>query len=147
MTSIMPPGNIAQVRKRAEVGWKIYPFPPAFWRRVTVQAIAPQLSYYGPLPQTHCFAQEIVSARMAAAYVYVIQDVEGGVLYVGKTINPVGRLASHRAKKLWWPQPGQLTLLEIEADCRAEADGVALRLEAITIKELRPLHNISGVNW
>ena len=35
-----------------EVGWRVYPFPPVFWRRTEVQALNPELIYYGPLPQT-----------------------------------------------------------------------------------------------
>lgn len=76
---------------------------------------------------------------------YVIQDHEGDALYVGKTVNPVGRLASHRAKKAWWPDSGLLTLLGVEAGDRVEADGVSLRLEALAIRDCRPRHNIAGV--
>jgi hypothetical protein len=52
------------VEHPVEVGWKIYPFPPVFWRRLTVQALQPNLAYFGPLPQTSSAVQQIVELTL-----------------------------------------------------------------------------------
>lgn len=125
--------------------WLVYPFEATFWNRGSVRLLDPSVVYLGPLPQFPSATQAIVESATHPGYVYVIQDAEGSVLYVGKTINPVGRLASHRAKKHWWPMRGRLTLLGVEAPGRAEAHARAYKLEAIAIRDLEPIHNIAGV--
>ena len=128
-----------------EVGWRVYPFPPVFWRRTEVQALNPELIYYGPLPQTRAALRQVVGLYPSPAYVYVIQTFDGDVLYVGKTVEPQTRLTEHRRQKDWWPIDGRLTLLGVYAEDRAKADRVGFDLEAIAIRDLGPIHNIAGV--
>jgi hypothetical protein len=142
MSIILPPDPSAQ---DDPIDWLVYPFEATFWHRITVRALAPHVVYLGPLPQRASATQEVVESAAYPGYVYVIQDGEGDVLYVGKTVNPVGRLASHRAKKSWWPTPGRLTLLGVDAPDRASADAYALNLESIANRDLDPVHNIAGV--
>lgn len=124
--------------------WLVYPFEAGFWNRGSVRLLDPAVVYLGPLTQVPSATQAVVESAPYPGYVYVIQDAEGSVLYVGKTINPVGRLASHRATKRWWPTPGRLTLLGVEAPGRPEAHARAYELEAIAIRDLEPIHNIAG---
>lgn len=129
----------------ADVGWMVPPFSPSFWLRAAVRELNPHLAFYGPLPQTRWQLSLIDQTALLPAYVYAIQDFEGEVLYVGKTVNPAGRLGSHRARKPWWPSVGILTLLGVEADDRGSADARAFRLEREAIQDLGPLNNIVGV--
>jgi hypothetical protein len=132
------------VEHPVEVGWKIYPFPPVFWRRAAVQRSAPELIYYGPLPQSRTALAQLVGMRRPA-YIYVIQDDEGDVLYVGKSVNPESRLTTHRRTKEWWPETGMLTLLAVWAEDRSAADALAFLIEAIAIRDAGPKFNIAGV--
>lgn len=128
------------------VGWMLHPFPPIFWRRVSVQALAPLVAYVGPLPQRDAEVLKIHQrVTPTIAFVYVICDAAFDVLYVGKTINPTGRLSSHRHKKPWWPDDGNLSLLAVEGATRREAEAAALHIESLAIRDLHPRHNIAGV--
>lgn len=129
------------------VGWMLVPIPPSFFRRVSVQALRPIVAYVGPLPQRDADVLRIHGGVAdTVGYVYVIcDDSTLEVLYVGKTINPTGRLSSHRHGKPWWPDKGHLILLALSGDHRRDTDAAALYLERLAIRELRPTHNIAGV--
>ena len=128
------------------VGWMLHPFPPAYFRRVSVQALAPIVAYVGPLPQRDSELLRIHGRTVpTVAFVYVICDSAYNTLYVGKTVNPTGRLSSHRHQKPWWPEVGHLVMLAVEGEDRGDAEGAALYLETLAIRDLRPIYNIVGV--
>jgi hypothetical protein len=125
----------------------LHPFPPTFWRRVSVQALGPLVVYVGPLPQRDSEVLKIhETVAPTVGFVYVICDAAFDVLYVGKTINPTGRLSSHRHSKDWWPREGgNLTLLAVPGSDRPATDRAAFHLERLAIRDLHPVHNIAGV--
>lgn len=72
-----------------------------------------------------------------AQALYRFFDASGELLYVGITMNPVGRWASHRTEKPWWSEVATITLESHpsrEAVERAERD--AIRAE-------RPRYNVA----
>lgn len=122
----------------------IYPFPDSFWNRTSVRAITPTPAYIGPFPHGDQDMIAITRSAPARAYVYVVMS-DWEVLYVGKTVNPVGRFSNHRCHKWWWPTSGRLVLLAIDGEDQRDAEAAALHLERIAIRVLRPIYNIAGV--
>lgn len=126
-----------------DYGWELFPLPPIFWRRVTVQAIYPEVAYKGPLPQRDADVLAIQRMSPAMAYVYLISDAESACLYVGKTVNPTGRFSKHRRRE-WWPKSGSLILLGVHGTDRRDSEALALKLEKLAIRDSYPQHNIVG---
>jgi hypothetical protein len=123
----------------------IYPFPDDFWERRTVRMIEPTPAYVGPMPRGDQDMFAIVRGASARAYVYVVMSDLLEVLYVGKSVNPVGRFSSHRCHKWWWPTSGRLVLLGVDGVDRRHAEAAALHLERLAIRSLNPLYNVAGV--
>jgi predicted GIY-YIG superfamily endonuclease len=123
----------------------IWPIPDHFWQRRGVIAIVPTVWYMGPMPVTDGDALRITGGSPYDAYVYIIADDLGTVLYVGKTVNLCGRFSSHRHYKEWWQTSGRLVLLAIGGEDRAEAERAALYIELLAIRDCKPIHNIAGV--
>lgn len=121
------------------------PFPDGFWNRTSIKAIGPAVHYAGPFPAGDPAMFAIVQGSPWLAYVYVIVSDLDEVLYVGKTVNPVGRFSKHRHQKTWWPTQGRLVLLGVDGLDRGDAEAAAFYVEKLAIRVLRPLYNIAGV--
>lgn len=69
------------------------------------------------------------------AYVYRLFDADGGLLYIGSSINCGARFTRHRADQPWWPQVASWTLED-----RPSLDE-ARTAERIAIAAEHPRHN------
>lgn len=68
---------------------------------------------------------------------YRFFDHEGRLLYVGKTTNIAGRLATHRSEKAWWTE---VAAIEVEHyACERHLN----RAERNAIIAERPLYNVT----
>lgn len=98
-------------------------------------AYSPILSWPVPVEtKTRRWNREELSYR--GTYVYLMQDADGRVLYVGVTGNPVERWRRHAQRKPWW---SQVARIEFETLLR---NSDALALERELIRALAPLHNV-----
>lgn len=69
---------------------------------------------------------------------YRMHDQFGNLLYVGRTINPIGRLHDHRLGKDWWNDVAAIFLEQFDTlDELSQA-------EARAIENERPIHNRAG---
>lgn len=69
---------------------------------------------------------------------YRLFDKDGGLLYVGITVDVEQRMTAHRSEKTWWPD---VATKRIEWFPNRPA---ALRAELVAIGAEQPRHNIAG---
>lgn len=68
--------------------------------------------------------------------VYVFRRRGGRALYVGYTADLISRIASHKRVSRWWSPDLELTYTT------HSGEDEALQVEALTITELQPVHNV-----
>lgn len=94
---------------------------------MTRQSVSPSLvtSYHA-----------LLAARARPHWTYVVRDAAGQVLYVGCTVNPLGRMRQHKATRTsWWADRATVYWREYPDFNAARA------AEADLIRTLQPLHN------
>ena len=70
--------------------------------------------------------------------VYRLFAVDGQLLYVGMTHDPLQRFAVHRSERAWWPTVDRRKTRLVWFDSRAEAEAA----ETAAIRDESPLHNL-----
>lgn len=112
--------------------------PPALARRLVSQALVVE----DRREAWRQAGERICAEAPVTPGVYVLSDVEGRVLYVGKAVNLRRRLRTHFADRRW---KGLKAPLARAAAARWELVGSeleALLREAVLIEELRPVVNV-----
>ncbi|WP_418061755.1 GIY-YIG nuclease family protein [Pimelobacter simplex] len=95
-----------------------------------------------PSRSSDYYALTSFSARQA--FVYLLFDAEGGLLYVGRARRPGNRFDRHRRQKPWWGAVARLVLLEVRGSDRIETHDLVSALELYAIRALDPLYNVAG---
>jgi len=77
-------------------------------------------------------------AKRKASWVYILRNVEGEVIYVGRGYF-IRRMVHHKKYSLWWPEVTNV----LKRRCKSYAD--SLVLEAMFIRRYQPKYNTIGV--
>lgn len=96
---------------------------------------APPLEWSLP-PETKTIRYNRDAFGYGGTYLYVFRDVEGSLLYVGITGNPVERWRRHAQRKPWWHE-----VARIEFDL-VPKESVALERERDLIRSAAPKYNV-----
>jgi hypothetical protein len=103
-----------------------------------------EVVYDGPLPVSSAACLDLAPGGHRQAFVYLLFNESGDLLYVGRARVPANRFDHHRRHKEWWPDVARLVLSRVEGDSYHDAHSMVSRLEARLIRELDPIHNIVG---
>ena len=68
---------------------------------------------------------------------YRFYDAEGRLLYIGRSVQVLGRLESHKYTKDWWPTVARMDIEKVSAKQASDAELSAIAREC-------PLYNVAG---
>jgi predicted GIY-YIG superfamily endonuclease len=67
---------------------------------------------------------------------YRFYDVDGRLLYIGRTMNPSARFKQHKADKDWWPEVAEIKMRQFESSHDLDI------AERLAIRQESPAHNV-----